>query len=1097
VCVEKKASVDIAATYKYQPQHCLIIITMDSSNPPPKQDEQEEDDRKMPAIIMQQGGGGTNVHAVPPPLSSTGAAGTEDEDEDDDDDWSRRVEMDETVILQGNHNLLLDEDSSFRIVESSSVHAGPEPQQHHHAQSSSSEAAAASARHQQALQAQQAPLPPPTQPELTMKERLVLRERQRRIETERARLKRQFALSLHPPDEDNDTETTSRSGGDHQEGNRGGVPINIGDLLNGAAVDAMESASSVAGTLGEESTMVHPDEESAAALAQEQRLGFNMERFLRNNDAASSFNPEQLAASTNELLSNTAPIGTAAVEQHQPGVVMERFLNDPVVVMETVPLGPSAVDSASSGGGGGGSGANMGGEASTSTPNHVHRTVSFEAEVRRHHSDVAGTDPTENSNSMAVAVDGSLYGLDTDMSMDANVSVQAQADDDVDVATMGDEHDPLRGALPIVGDAAGSSVVSDDRGDDDHHRPTTTINTAEEGSDVPRVLRLTEADMQEMAATEEASIANAPPSERDDNLSEVGELADFGSSGLAHHARHHGGSFSQDTPTTAMESASSVISGRSGEKLASHDAGSDDGHTGSILEDDVSANDDTVAANPPSLKGDAEVAAMPDSHPETPEMQEVKPGPALPMDVDNMASAHAGGDSSQELEIANRRIRPGMLGLHQHPTAAASLKDPPPNSVAAANAMTPKASAVFVDDFEYDKDVHDEVPQSPRSPDADANNDSYCNLPDDVVDNDVDEGGGHSWSPEGKMHVSPIHTRPRLVLPHGGIGGIENRPILPESASLGVIGNGGGGYGSVEGVSQLSRMSDLPTKGISESVPLLSDVPPEIITTRDTQSERASGGSNRRSTRLASLLHRPRRLSVSSMVDAVFSDVRSEEECEKEETHNESAMYKESSAFARAMPERLLALTATLCLEVPVLLMISGGSDALCSLIGRTKYQLLVGFLPLTSAISGNVGLQSSTLTTRAVSHHHVTTNDFMAWFRSEICAAFYLGISMGLILGTMAFFMSGMDFAFGLTIMIAQVSSIVTAGCTGTLAPLFFSFILGRDAGKWGGPMETAIQDIVGSFAMVIMSYYLLKVLGAHPVAPDDVCGGALEIQV
>ena len=46
----------------------------------------------------------------------------------------------------------------------------------------------------------------------------------------------------------------------------------------------------------------------------------------------------------------------------------------------------------------------------------------------------------------------------------------------------------------------------------------------------------------------------------------------------------------------------------------------------------------------------------------------------------------------------------------------------------------------------------------------------------------------------------------------------------------------------------------------------------------------------------------------------------------------------------------------TLIIEIPVLLMISGGSAKLCALIGRNKYQLLIAFLPLSSAISGNCG---------------------------------------------------------------------------------------------------------------------------------------------
>mmetsp|Transcript_5459 Transcript_5459/g.10587 ORF Transcript_5459/g.10587 Transcript_5459/m.10587 type:complete len:373 (-) Transcript_5459:105-1223(-) len=223
-----------------------------------------------------------------------------------------------------------------------------------------------------------------------------------------------------------------------------------------------------------------------------------------------------------------------------------------------------------------------------------------------------------------------------------------------------------------------------------------------------------------------------------------------------------------------------------------------------------------------------------------------------------------------------------------------------------------------------------------------------------------------------------------------------------------------------------------------------------------------------------------------------FSHVRSEEDLENEKIHNESEFYLKSSMFGRAIPERLMALTVTMVLEIPVLLMISGGSDSLCMLIGRRRYQLLIGFLPLTSAISGNVGLQASTLTTRAISHLHVTATSYTDWLVTEMGAALYLGSGMGLMLGSLAFWAAGMDLSFGLTIAIAQLLSILTAGCTGTLAPLLFSFIFRRDSGKWGGPLETAIQDIVGSFAMVVVSYHILLLLGTGPIEPNDVCGAS-----
>lgn len=53
----------------------------------------------------------------------------------------------------------------------------------------------------------------------------------------------------------------------------------------------------------------------------------------------------------------------------------------------------------------------------------------------------------------------------------------------------------------------------------------------------------------------------------------------------------------------------------------------------------------------------------------------------------------------------------------------------------------------------------------------------------------------------------------------------------------------------------------------------------------------------------------------------------------------------------------------------------------------------------------------------------------------------------------------------------------------------MLFSFVFERDPGKWGGPLETAVQDIVGSFAMVVLSYKILEILGPMEVEPGDMC--------
>jgi hypothetical protein len=501
--------------------------------------------------------------------------------------------------------------------------------------------------------------------------------------------------------------------------------------------------------------------------------------------------------------------------------------------------------------------------------------------------------------------------------------------------------------------------------------------------------------MQEMAAIDEVSIGNAPPSEREEDLSEIGELADFAARTL--------GNFSMDTPTTAQESASLISGGKPTSSSSDHDREA----TGVVA---LSPRSDDIAED---------------------ETEVVRVGGRVDTSLETADSGYSTDSDEQHEVIVNRTLRPGMVvprPAHQHPHAITS----------------PPLEPMTVEDFDFDKDA-------PRSPVV-QRDDSFRNLPHDP------------WSPPGNMYVSPITMQPAAVVALSGQD-LEPPPMTA-----------------------VQMPSGPPLAAADESTPLLSNVPNEIITTSQRTESFASVNSEAAVYPNHHFLSW-QRLSIGSIMDSVISEIRSEEEDEKQEINHESEDYLKSSIWQKAFPERLFALTVTLIFEIPVLLMISGGSDALCFLIGRKRYQLLMGFIPLTSAISGNVGLQASTLTTRAISHRHVTSSSYKPWFVGEIGAACLLGVGMGCLLGSIAFFASGFDIAFGTTIFVAQFISITTAGCTGTFAPLLFSFIFKQDSGKWGGPLETAIQDIVGSFAMVIISYKILQLFGPGPIDPSDVC--------
>jgi len=217
-----------------------------------------------------------------------------------------------------------------------------------------------------------------------------------------------------------------------------------------------------------------------------------------------------------------------------------------------------------------------------------------------------------------------------------------------------------------------------------------------------------------------------------------------------------------------------------------------------------------------------------------------------------------------------------------------------------------------------------------------------------------------------------------------------------------------------------------------------------------------------------------------SLTSAGIARGREDEETESD-AEDVAERYASMGIWGRACPERYFALLVTLAIETPVSLLVGEGSGPLVDRIGLDRYTLFMAFLPLTSAISGNVGLQASTLTTRAITTGHCTTKNLFKWFCKELGAAVVLAWGCGLAVFLLAFIWTAVDKStatdtgFAITVGLAQVFSITVAGITGTLAPVLFSFVLKRDSGKWSGPLETAVQDIAGTFAVVYVAQWIL----------------------
>ena len=685
-------------------------------------------------------------------------------DDDDEDNWSRQVETDESSVVHhptgmggggGGESLLHYADDSVAhlgsVVEEGDndalVATGDRGEEEEDEDDDVDDTSSS---------AQRAAPPPPSHPELTLKERLVLRERQRRIETERARWKRQFALNNGGGDSVGDDGVGGGGGvidGDRDsDDNRDGDRDD--DLQRGAGADGLEGGhgddaasssvmmgggghvsggggggggSATEGTLGEESTRAHPDHDHPS---NQETLGFNMERFLRNSV---TFDPQLDTAGTGATAGGSGDNG--------PPPLLERFLNEPVVIE---PPGE--------------------GGASDSHPRSFDGSDRDGADGASMVPDDDGDVPPEAPVPPESFVS---FGDGTNASTNASVVVEA---DEEDVA-----RDPLTPLASMDAQDASSILAHGigGIGEDDEDSPRL---------DEPRVLRLTEADMQEMAAIEEASIGNAPPSEREEEtLSDIGELADFGGGG-GQVLRDPSGNFSQGTATTAVESASLVSAGNHSAPQASSsghpDAQNLDGFLNQLDEETHPDGLPVVVSAAAEGSGDnlyeSAAARMP---------------PTIG-DPDRRSE----DDCRTSPLLTNRVLRPGMVAI------------PPHLGLSAARFGGPH-EALVVDGFDFDKDA----PTSPL-PSA-RGDDSFRDLPMDV------------WSPPGKMHVSPISFKGVRALPSTDEEETPAIPYMEADARVpgpppAVVGGDGG---------RMFRAVSAPTPvAPDEGTPLLIDFPPDI-----------------------------------------------------------------------------------------------------------------------------------------------------------------------------------------------------------------------------------------------------------------------------
>lgn len=167
---------------------------------------------------------------------------------------------------------------------------------------------------------------------------------------------------------------------------------------------------------------------------------------------------------------------------------------------------------------------------------------------------------------------------------------------------------------------------------------------------------------------------------------------------------------------------------------------------------------------------------------------------------------------------------------------------------------------------------------------------------------------------------------------------------------------------------------------------------------------------------------------------------------------------------------RLPWLLGTMVIELGAGLVISRFDDVLQEVI------LLASFMPVISAVSGNVGLQAAAIVVRGLDTGHVSMQRWRQQVAKELTTSLLMALACGIVLGTVGALWSGHG-PFGLIIGVAMTCSMLTAGFMGTVIPML-SKRLGFDPATTAGPFETAFQDVVGFAVFLWMASLLIRFL-------------------
>lgn len=145
---------------------------------------------------------------------------------------------------------------------------------------------------------------------------------------------------------------------------------------------------------------------------------------------------------------------------------------------------------------------------------------------------------------------------------------------------------------------------------------------------------------------------------------------------------------------------------------------------------------------------------------------------------------------------------------------------------------------------------------------------------------------------------------------------------------------------------------------------------------------------------------------------------------------------------------------------------------------GRLWFAAVPFFVPLIAGMSGNVGIQCSTLLVRGMSTGTVTPGTIRNVIGREFLIGLLIGSVFGLMCGLVVYFLNYLGFhsqgidpiMVGVTVSFGVLAACMVATLLGTFSPLFFARFK-IDPAVASGPIVTAFNDVLSTLMFFVVA--------------------------